>query len=86
MLSTDDIETLLGAKTVKAIEKAVAKGFSAAEVSAHPTQSIEAMRCLLLTLLAASVITPIDNARQRAEQTGADLVALVKIALQARAD
>lgn len=86
MLSTEDIEKLLGAKTVKAIEKAVAKGFDAAERSAQPAEGIEAVRYLLLSLLAASTITPFDNAGQRAEQLAADLVELVAIALQESTD
>lgn len=81
MLSTEEIEKRLGAKTVEAIEKAVTRGLADAQSTSNSTDGIEAMRYLLLSLLAAATVTPIDNARERAKQLGDDLVDLVEIAL-----
>lgn len=83
MLTAAEIESLLGSSTVQAIEAAVSAGFSAAESSADFCQGIEAVRYLLLTILAATSIVPLEGAEQRAEQLANDLVALVNEALSA---
>ncbi len=81
MLEADEIEKRLGASVVTDIETAITRGLAVAERSAHPHQVIDAMRCLLLQMLAAAVITPADGARQRARDLGLDLVDLVDEAL-----
>lgn len=77
MLVANEIESQLGASIVTDIETAIARGLAVAEHSAHPHLVIEAMRYLLLQMLAAAVITPIDGAKNRARDLGLDLVDLV---------
>ena len=84
MLEAKEIELRLGASTVASIESAISRGFAAAQQSSDPHQAIEAMRYLLLQMLAATVMTPVDGARERARDIGLDLVELVDAALANR--
>ena len=78
MRNTEQIEKRLGAKTVEAIEQAVSKGLAAAQSTSDPNDHIEAMRYLLLSLLAAATVMSIESARDRAKQLGDDLLDLVE--------
>ena len=81
MLTAAEIESRLGRSTVQAIEAAVSAGVAAVQSSADPHQGMEAVRYLLLSILAAASVMPLEGADHRAEQLASDLVALVNEAL-----
>lgn len=82
MLTSSEIERRLGPSTVKAIEAVIEVGVEVADRSANRDAAMEALQCLLLSLLAAVTITPVAGATQRAELLGVDLVELVEEAVE----
>jgi hypothetical protein len=61
------IVEILGASTVSAVENVVSEAFAAAQTHPDTNEGLAAVRELLLTMLAASIITPRIDAIVRAE-------------------
>lgn len=77
----DEIEAILGRHVVEAIEDAVRAGFAAAQANGNRETGASAVRELLISLLAAAVITPRDGAQQRADAAAGRLKDLVAASL-----
>lgn len=81
MLSSEEIEKRLGELTVNRIEAVISAGIDAVGRSDNPEEGMEAMQALLLSILAATAIMPIEGAKDRAEELSADLIELVDAAV-----
>ena len=79
----NQITEILGTSTVVAVENAVSEAFVAAQAHSDATEGLVAVRELLLTMLAASIITPKDNAAERAEACAQRLKMIVRDSINA---
>lgn len=84
MLTYAEIEGRLGVSTVRSIDAAIAAGFAVAERSSDPEEGLEAMRYLLLSMLAAASVMPPQGANERAGHLAEELVELVAAARSGR--
>ncbi len=81
MLSVEDIELHLGRAIVDDVEEAIRAAFAVADRSEKPIEAAEAVRSLLVSMLAAATITPIDGAEHRSQTVAADFLDLINCAL-----
>ena len=79
-MTLDDVARLLGKDSVEGVEDAVRAAIEAGEHLDHATAS-RAVRELLLTMLSAVIITPLDGADKRVEHDVRRLEAIVEAAL-----
>ena len=74
-MTADEIAKSLGTQNCAAIEAAISKAFVAAQ---NDTEKLKALRELLVSLLAAIIITPPTGAVERAHIAADFLIALVE--------
>jgi hypothetical protein len=77
------IVEILGSSTVSAVENVLSEAFVAAEAHADTNEGLAAVRELLLTMLAASIITPRDGAVVRADACAHRLKIIVQESIDA---
>jgi D-aminopeptidase len=80
-MKIDQIEDILGQEAVELVENACTVAFKAAESCGDTSLGAEAVRELLLQMLAAAIITPNSEALERSKEAAAKLTFYVKTAL-----
>lgn len=85
-MTFDDVESVLGSEVVAKIEAAILEAFSTAERAHDGALARAAVIELLVSYLAAAIITPLDGAGERARDAATLLLAVVdtSIILQAQ--
>jgi hypothetical protein len=82
MMTYAEIEEILGSAAVSAVEVAIAEACKAGEGRGDRERTPEAVRELLVAMLAALIITPTKGATSRANDTAARLLEIAAEALR----